>query len=211
MRRSIAAVATLALLTTTLTGTTPASAEPARSSAAAPFTLGAPPQEYELQMRANGTEQRVLAQAAAEDKKANKPPKGKPATGKGGQGGSAMRTACTFPCYFYTTFYQDFTADPADATSADMMVAKPYVDSALHITAHSLGQAAIESQDGRDIVELGWIVDKNRRADGNPTLFAAHWIDNVFKGYDTAWVDYASNPVNLGAGLPMYDVSMVAR
>lgn len=168
------------------------------------FVIPRPPQEYEFQMRASGEEQRVLEAAAKSDQTPTKDLKGRPkmrVPEKGGVGGSAM-TSCPSPCYYFNGFAQVFTADPAETIGIDMTVGKPYVDDSVLAAAHSLGQVAVTSGDSRDIVEVGWMVDKTRRADGNPTLWAFHWIDSVPKGYDVAFVDYAPNPINLGAGLP---------
>lgn len=162
-----------------------------------------PPKWYEDMMKANGTEQRVLAQADAADKKV--------AANNKGRGPKApvppslaKRASCGSPsvCYDYNSFTQVLTADPADSTSITMMIGKPYVDNSVLAGAHSLGEGAVQSADSKDIVEFGWTVDKTQRADGNPILWAGHWINGVWKGYNLAWVDVTTNPVNLGAGLP---------
>lgn len=159
---------------------------------------------YESEMRASGEEARVLAAAADADKKPVAAPKGMPRNPSGktaGAGGSAL-APCLPHCYNYNGFYQDFSADPATNTSVETMIGKPYVHDITLPRAHSLAEVSVQSSDVLDAVELGWIVDKGRRADGNPTLWAGHWINGSFKGYDTAFVDYAPNPINLGAGLP---------
>jgi hypothetical protein len=164
---------------------------------------------YEDATEASGLGPRLRAESerAAEllrSRPGQRPTKGYPA--QGGAGGSAARALapCAAPCYQYNGFAQTFTADPATSVSIVTTVAKPYVDNATWPCTHSLGEvAAQKSANGTlDIVEIGWTVDKCRRADGNPTLFASHWINGVWKGMDVAFVDYAPNPVNLGAGLP---------
>lgn len=104
--------------------------------------------------------------------------------------------------YEYNGFAQDFTSDPATGACVTMTIGKPYVDNSVLSGAHSLGELSIESAGGGDNVEFGWTVDKSQRADGNPILFGSHHINHVWKGYTTGWVDNASNPINLGSGLP---------
>jgi hypothetical protein len=42
---------------------------------------------------------------------------------------------------------------------------------------HSLAELAVQSADGRQIVEVGWTVDPLVNGDGEPRLFVFHWVD----------------------------------
>src|SRR5882757_6029326 len=54
---------------------------------------------------------------------------------------------------------------------------------------HSLGEIAVESSDGLQIVEIGWNVDEGVNGDLQPHLFAFHWIDGVPTCYNACgWV-----------------------
>jgi hypothetical protein len=44
---------------------------------------------------------------------------------------------------------------------------------------HSLGEIAAQSADGRQIVEIGWTVDRALNGDDDPHLFVFHWVDRV--------------------------------
>jgi hypothetical protein len=207
MKKTLASLMAAGLLLGAgLAATTPAhaisGAVPIVAEAPKKAEMPAPPQEYEFEMRRNGTEAKVLKAAEEADKLGKKGHKGRvqpqpPARGK-------AKASCGSPsvCYDYNGFEQWFTTDPADDTLATMTIGKPYVDNSVLGGAHSLGQVDVESANGGDRVEVGWTVDKAQRADGNPILFASHNIAGVWKGYTTGWVDYAPNPINIGAGLP---------
>jgi hypothetical protein len=54
---------------------------------------------------------------------------------------------------------------------------------------HSLGEIAVESIDGLQIVEIGWNVDEGVNGDLQPHLFVFHWIDGVPTCYNACgWV-----------------------
>jgi hypothetical protein len=206
MKRILAAAAAAVLAVAGLTAVaTAATAAPsAHPATAKPAPTKAELEAYEREMRANGTEARVMAEGNRAAKLANRGVKGFPRVpGKSaGAGGSAMLTPCAAPCYHYNGFVQDLTSDPATAAAMATMTGKPYVDNGTYAATHSLGELAVQSGDLGDIVEIGWTVDKTLRADGNPILFASHWINGLWWGYNAQFVDYAPNAVNLGAGLP---------
>jgi hypothetical protein len=118
--------------------------------------------------------------------------------------------------YNYLSSFQATTTDPARGTRGMSTTSKPHCDTAGGLYyAHCLGQWAIQSADQQDRVELGWMVNPSWRADLNPFLFAFAADDNVSLGYafdnrpgacsvvpNCGWVDYATNPVNILAGLP---------
>ena len=178
--------------------TSAANAHPATPAAAVSQPSIAELEAYERQMRATGVERQAMAGA-------NAPVgvKGYPrVAGKSAGAGGSLLTPCTAPCYNYNGFNQTLTSDPAEYAYVQTMTGKPYVDNSSYSNAHSLGEISVQSSDLGDIVEVGWVVDKAQRADGNPILFASHWINSVWKGWNLAFVDYAPNAVNLGAGLP---------
>lgn len=42
---------------------------------------------------------------------------------------------------------------------------------------HSLAEISVQSADGRQIVEVGWTVDRELNGDAQPHLFVYHWVD----------------------------------
>jgi hypothetical protein len=54
---------------------------------------------------------------------------------------------------------------------------------------HSLAEVAVESGDGKQIVEIGWTVDAGVNGDVQPHLFAYHWVDGQTSCYNgCGWV-----------------------
>jgi hypothetical protein len=49
---------------------------------------------------------------------------------------------------------------------------------------HSLAELAVESSDGKQIVEVGWTVDPAQFGDDYPQLFVFHWVNRVPSCYD---------------------------
>lgn len=231
-KRGAAALAALALAVSGSLAVTGS----AQASGAVPIVKPRPaleglppiPVEWENKMRESGEEARIIAEQEKAAKELEKDASRKTFKGKipkdvtqgnkklvegvnktAAYSASAM-VSCpnTAPCYYYNAMQQKFDVDPATSTEATVMIGKPFVDTPTW--THSLGQVAVRSADTEDIVEFGWTVDKGQRADGNPILFASHSIDDVWKGYNTGFVDYVDDPatpavegaVNLGAGLP---------
>lgn len=148
-----------------------------------------------LEAAKNGTPKRLPEGQPAK----GLPPAPQPPVANAVELASRMMVTCTPGCRHYGRISETSDADPAYGLSVDITTGKPFTQSGAN---HSLGEVAVQSADQQDIVEIGWIVNTARRADGNPTLFAYHWIDGVPQGYETGFVDYAPNPVNLVAGLP---------
>ena len=74
---------------------------------------------------------------------------------------------------------------------------------------HSLVEIAVsKTGNSGQIVEVGINRDFNLYGDNNPHLFVFSWVNGVGKGYNAAagsgWVDYAANPINVGANLSSY-------
>ena len=89
----------------------------------------------------------------------------------------------------------------ADGTFADVTVEQPVVGPQ---DFHSNAEVAAESADGRQIVEIGWIVDHNLNGDGQPHLFVFHWINGVGACYNgCGWVPLARAPFFAGQAMPV--------
>lgn len=50
--------------------------------------------------------------------------------------------------------------------------------------AHSLAELAVQSSDGRQIVEIGWTVDPGVNGDAQPRLFVYHWVNGQITCYN---------------------------
>jgi hypothetical protein len=59
---------------------------------------------------------------------------------------------------------------------------------------HSLGELALQSADGRQIVEIGWNVDRVVNGDDDPHLFIFHWVNRNPACYNgCGFVQYSKN------------------
>lgn len=89
----------------------------------------------------------------------------------------------------------------ADGTFADVRVEQPVVGPQ---DFHSNAEVAAESADGRQVVEIGWIVDHDLNGDGQPHLFVFHWVNGVGACYNgCGWVPLARAPFVAGQALPV--------
>lgn len=50
--------------------------------------------------------------------------------------------------------------------------------------SHTLAEMALESEDGKQIVEVGWTVDAQLNSDDLPHLFVFHWVNGVGACYN---------------------------
>jgi hypothetical protein len=66
-------------------------------------------------------------------------------------------------------------AAETDGIYTNVYIAKPKLDTSDY---HSLGELAVQSADGKQIVEVGWNVDRLVNGDSDPHLFVYHWINN---------------------------------
>lgn len=103
-----------------------------------------------------------------------------------------ITTAAT---YFYATSHQFAVAD---GMFANMTVAQTFLSTA---DSHTLAELAAESADGRQIVEVGWTVDRSLNGDTNPRLFVFHWIDGVATCYNGCGFVQFSPTIRPGAWL----------
>jgi len=104
-----------------------------------------------------------------------------------------ITTAAT--TYFYSGSFQ-FAA--ADGMFANMTVAQPFLSGA---DSHTLAELAAQSADGRQIVEVGWTVDRALNGDLNPRLFVFHWVDGVPTCYNGCGFIQFSSAIRPGAWL----------
>lgn len=79
--------------------------------------------------------------------------------------------------YHYATGYQYAVAD---GISANLSISKPYLADG---DFHTLAELAVQSADGYQKVEVGWVVSRNINGDLDPHLFVYHWVDNK----ETCW------------------------
>jgi hypothetical protein len=90
--------------------------------------------------------------------------------------GSAAKAAdCETPCYFYNTGRQEVTNTGAYAT---VWIDQPALAVADY---HTLAELSVQSSlNGiRQIVEIGWSIDRDINKDDKPHLFVYHWVNNV--------------------------------
>ncbi|OJF10118.1 hypothetical protein BG844_33965 [Couchioplanes caeruleus subsp. caeruleus] len=87
-----------------------------------------------------------------------------------------------------------------DGTSANLHVAKPELASA---DAHTLTEIAVQSADGKQVVEVGWTVDRKVNGDDDPHLFVFHWKDGKPTCYNACGFEvYSQATIKPGATLP---------
>jgi hypothetical protein len=74
------------------------------------------------------------------------------------------------------TFFYNVGSQAAvtDGFYANVTIARPALDTG---DAHTLAELAVQSADGRQIVEIGWTVDRSLNGNGDPHLFVYHWVN----------------------------------
>ncbi len=101
--------------------------------------------------------------------------------------------------YFYVGGFQYVKAEGA---SVDIAQAQPVFAEDGGV-AHSVMELAVESNDGKQIVEVGWKID-DTEIDTKPRLFVYRWIDSVGACYNacgfvqTGAENQLDNPVKVG-------------
>lgn len=127
-------------------------------------------------------------------------PKGRPgATAAGGRTAAAQGVqalAAPVVSFFYASASQKVVSD---GTYATMTIAKPKLEDE---DFHSLAEVTAQSADGRQIVEVGWTVDRQVNGDDNPHLFVYHWVDRKESCYNGCGFVQYSSTVKPGAVLP---------
>ena len=86
-----------------------------------------------------------------------------------------------------------------DGTWANLTIAKPYL---AHGDYHTLTEIAVQSADGRQIVEVGWTVDRQVNGDDDPHLFVYYWKDREPSCYNACGFEMYSRTVKPGDTLP---------
>ena len=98
---------------------------------------------------------------------------------------SRAATANTEVDYLYTVGQQSAVTD---GVAGLFTVAKPTVAPA---DWHSLAEAAVQSADGLQVVEVGWTVDRSTFGDEETHLFVYHWVDGQPTCYGCDFLQYS--------------------
>lgn len=88
----------------------------------------------------------------------------------------------------------------ADGLFATATIAQPALAAG---DFHSLAELAAQSADGRQIVEVGWTVDRGVNGDNLPHLFVFHWVDGVPSCYNGCGYQQVAVGVRPGSPLPV--------
>jgi hypothetical protein len=94
--------------------------------------------------------------------------------------------------YYYNVGAQQAATD---GVYANITVARPKLATADY---HTLAELAAQSADGKQIVEVGWSVDRVVNGDDNPHLFVFHWINGVSTCYNGCGWEQVSRTVKPG-------------
>lgn len=87
-----------------------------------------------------------------------------------------------------------------DGTWANLSIAKPELATA---DAHTLTEIAMQSADSKQIVEVGWNVDRKVNGDTDPHLFVYYWKDGKKTCYNSCGFEmYADATIKPGDTLP---------
>ena len=88
----------------------------------------------------------------------------------------------------------------ADGSSMSTTVSRPALATG---DFHSLGEMAAESADGKNIVEIGWTVDRSLFGDSEPHLFVFHWVNGVPTCYNGCGFVPVANFASVTAGMTL--------
>jgi hypothetical protein len=91
--------------------------------------------------------------------------------------------------YHYSSAYQ-YTE--ADGSYANMVIGKPKLADEDY---HTLAEIAVQSADTKQIVEVGWTVDRGVNGDEEPHLFVYHWVDGKETCYNACGFQQYSKTV----------------
>jgi len=97
--------------------------------------------------------------------------------------------------YLYNVGSQ--TADTAGIYS-NLTIGKPELD---RNDFHTLAEIALQSADGKQIVEVGWTVDRLVNGDDDPHLFVFHWVNGEPTCYNDCGFEQSSENVKPGSTL----------
>ncbi len=87
-----------------------------------------------------------------------------------------------------------------DGTYANLVIGKPKL---AQDDYHTLAEIAVQSADGRQIVEVGWTIDRGVNGDVDPHLFVYHWVDGKATCYNGCGYVQYSKSVIAGDTLPV--------
>ena len=87
----------------------------------------------------------------------------------------------------------------ADGSWADLDIRKPWLSGN---DAHTLTEISVQSADSRQIVEVGWTVDRKTNKDADPHLFVYYWKDKQRTCYNTCGFTLKSDNIKPGDTLP---------
>jgi hypothetical protein len=90
-----------------------------------------------------------------------------------------------------------------DGVYTNVTIAKPRLDKSDY---HTLAELAVQSADGKQIVEVGWNIDRVVNGDDDPHLFVYHWVNRVPTCYNGCGFEQYSKNVKPGDTLT-YDVT----
>jgi len=151
--------------------------------------------------------QPAQAERAASDSASSVPDwdNGRPShIGQKSAAGKALTTCPAGGCYFYAGARQTGMSPGVKSVAANFTVDDPFISSCC--AYHTLMQMSL--QDSMTIgtaIEWGWTRDNpttsGTYADNHPRLFFSYWVGGVWQGYNTGFVDYAANPINVGQDL----------
>lgn len=108
--------------------------------------------------------------------------------------------ACSPTCYYYSGGDQIVTNW---GVSGYINLKKPFVASAAQdgSARHSLAEIVVGNSGSTNSVEFGWTVDPVLNGDSNPHMFSFWTKNGVAQGYNSGFVDYGPNAVNVGSSL----------
>ncbi|MEV4344296.1 neprosin family prolyl endopeptidase [Actinoplanes sp. NPDC049596] len=86
-----------------------------------------------------------------------------------------------------------------DGVHANVTISKPKLEESDY---HTLAELALQSGDKKQIVEVGWTVDRVVNGDDDPHLFVYHWVDKKSTCYNACGFQQYSANIKPGDTLP---------
>jgi hypothetical protein len=100
--------------------------------------------------------------------------------------------------FFYSSANQ---VGPTDGTYATLSIGRPWLSKRDY---HTLAELAVRSLDGRQIVEVGWTIDRDvNNGSAEPHLFVYHWVDRKESCYNGCGFVQHSPNIKPGDPLPV--------
>ncbi|MGA5303628.1 neprosin family prolyl endopeptidase [Nucisporomicrobium flavum] len=98
--------------------------------------------------------------------------------------------------YFYSGARQ---IETSDGGWANLDIRKPWLSAN---DAHTLAEISVQSADSKQIVEVGWTIDRKLNKDDDPHLFVYYWKDKTRTCYNKCGFTSKSDNVKPGDTLP---------